>query len=425
MLIGIAGTIAFTLVDTYFVGQLGPHELAAMGYVLPVAMVIMGLTFGLGTGAATVVARAIGEGDHYKVQRLATDSLTLAFVVVAVLVAIGLSTMDPVFRLLGAGKDTLPLVKDYMRIWYGGMLFLVVPMIGNNAIRATGDARTPATIMVIATVFNAILDPILIFGLGPFPRLELAGAALATMIARAITLVVALHALQFKHRLLTARIPGWREGVASWRAILHIGLPNAATNLVLPFGTGIVTRLVSGYGEDAVGAFGVASRIDMLAMAPVMALGAIIGPFVGQNWGADQYDRMKQGIALGLRFCAGWGAFAAVLLALFAKPLASLFNDDPDVISTLVLYLHLVPVGYGLRSMVNLTKVVMNSLNHPLPGSIVTIAQMFALYVPLAFAGSNFFGLAGLLSAPAIAGLLSGVWGLLWLRRILSRETTV
>jgi len=421
MLIGVVGMVAFALVDAYFVGQLGPDELAAMGYLLPVAMTVMGLTFGIGTGTATVVARAMGQGNHLRVQRLTTDALTLSLLVVALVIAVGLATMDPVFRLLGAGERTLPLVKEYISIWYGGMLFVVIPMVGNNAIRATGDARTPATIMAIAVVVNAILDPLLIFGLGPFPRLELAGAALATVIARFGTLIVALHALHYKHNMLTLRRPAWREGLESWRRVLYVGLPNAATNIVLPLGAGIVTRMVSEYGEDAVAALGVATRVDMFAMTPVMALGAIVGPFVGQNWGARQFDRLKQGVTFALRCCAGWGAFMALVLAVAARPLSRLFNPSPEVVDSLVLYLCLVPLGYGLRSMVNLSKVVMNSLNRPIPGSVVTLGQMFGLYVPLAWLGSEWFGLAGLFAAGTMAGLISGLWGWLWLRHILAR----
>ncbi len=417
MLVGIFSMVAFSLVDTYFVGQLGPDELAAMGYVLPVAMVVMGLAFGLGTGTATVVAQAIGQGDRYRVQRLTTDALTLSLVVVALLIVVGLATMDPVFRLLGAGPKTLPLVKEYMTIWYAGMLFLVVPMVGNNAIRSSGDARTPATIMTVAVGVNAVLDPLLIFGLGPFPRLELAGAALATVIARATTLVVSLYVLHYKHQMLTGVRPRWREGVRSWADVLYVGLPNAATNLVLPLGAGIVTRLVSGYGDAAVAAFGVASRIDMFAMMPVMALGAILGPFVGQNWGAGLGDRLRAAVDLSLRFCLAWGAAVAVPLALFAAPLARLFNDDPAVVETLVLYLALVPVGYGIRSAVNLTKVVMNSLNRPIPGSVVTLGQMFGLYVPLAWAGAALFGLPGIFIGGAVSGGIAGVWGWGWMVR--------
>jgi len=423
MLIGILGMIAFSLVDTYFVGQLGPDELAAMGYVLPVAMVVMGLSFGLGTGAATVVARAMGEGDHAKVQRLTTDALSLSLVIVAALIVTGLLTMEPIFELLGAGPTVLPLVVEYMQIWYSGMIFVVIPMVGNNAIRALGDTKTPAIIMTTAVLVNLVLDPLLIFGLGPFPRLELAGAAIATLIARAATLVVAIWALHWKHEMLSFRRPSWREGVASWRAILYVGLPNAGTNLVLPVGAGIITRLVSEYGDEAVAAFGVASRIDMLALTPIMALGAVVGPFVGQNWGAGKPARLRDGVRLSLRFAFLWGIGAMVALSALARPLAGLFNDDPVVIDTLALYLQLVPLSYGLRSMVNLAKTAMNALNRPLPGSAVTLMQMFLFLVPLSWLGSVYFGLAGLFAAPTVASLLGAVVGLWWMRRVVDQET--
>ena len=422
MLVGILGMIAFSLVDTYFVGQLGPNELAAMGYVLPVAMVVMGLSFGLGTGAATVVARAMGQGDRYRVQRLTTDALTLSLLIVAALIVTGLLTMEPIFRLLGASPAVLPLVVEYMQIWYSGMIFVVVPMVGNNAIRALGDTKTPAIIMSTAVLVNLVLDPLLIFGLGPFPRLGLAGAAIATVIARALTLVVAIWALHWKHRILTRRIPSLAEGLASWKGILFVGLPNAATNLVLPVGAGVITRLVSEYGDAAVAAFGVATRIDMLALTPMMALGAVLGPFVGQNWGAGKPARLQEGVSVCLRFVLLWGTVAMVALALVARPLARLFNNDPAVVEPLVLYLQLVPLGYGLRGMANLARTAMNALNRPLPSSAVTLAQMFLLLVPLSWLGSIFFGLPGLFAAPALAAVFAAILGVGWMRRVIAEE---
>jgi putative MATE family efflux protein len=276
MLVGILGMVAFNLVDTWFVGQLGSRELAAMAFTFPVIMVVGGLTMGISVGAAAVVSRAVGEEDRQKVRRLTTDSLILACIVVLVVIVGGFLSMESLFRAMGANEDTLPLILEYMKIWYGGALFVVVPMVGNSAIRGAGDAATPARVMMIAFMINLILDPILIFGIGPFPRMELAGAAIATVIARAAALVVSVRVLAFRDRMLTLNWPGTREILTSWGQILHIGLPNAATNLVLPLGIGLVTRLISRFGEKAVGAFGAASRVDMFAMTLVMALASVL-----------------------------------------------------------------------------------------------------------------------------------------------------
>ncbi len=231
MMVGIIGMVMFNLVDTYFVGRLGKLHLAAMSFTFPVVMVLQSIALGLGIGASAVIARAIGEGDHHRVQRLTTDSLMLSFIIVVVFVVIGLATIEPLFRLLGAGEELLPLIKSYMRIWYIGVAFVVIPMVGNSAIRATGDTVTPSIIMLIAIAVNLGLDPLLIFGIGPFPRLELAGAAIATVIARATTMTISLLVLYFREKMIVLKMPSLKEGIDSWKKILYIALPAGGTRL--------------------------------------------------------------------------------------------------------------------------------------------------------------------------------------------------
>lgn len=141
MLLGLVGIAAFNLVDTYFVGQLGTAELAAMSFTFPVVMIVGSVAQGLGIGVSAVVSRAIGEKNEHRVKRLTTDGLLLSVLVVAGFVVLGLSTIDLVFRFLGATPEVLVLIEQYMRIWYLGVIAVVIPMVGNSAIRATGDTE--------------------------------------------------------------------------------------------------------------------------------------------------------------------------------------------------------------------------------------------------------------------------------------------
>ena len=422
MLMGILAMVAFNLVDTFFVGQLGKVELAAMAFTFPVVAIFGGLALGLGQGASAVISRALGHGDRDQVRRLTTDALLLSVVVVTVLVAVGLATVDPVFRAMGATDELLPLIGQYMRIWYVGMPFVVIPMVGNNAIRATGDARTPALIMLVAVCVNVVLDPVLIFGLGPFPRMELAGAALTTVFARAAALTASMWVLTLRERMVTRRWAGLSSTVASWRRILWIGLPDAATRMVLPLGAGAVTRLVAGFGKEAVAAFGVATRVDMFALAVVMALGSMLGPFVGQNHGAGLFARVRRGVRSSQVFALGWGLVTLLGLWAGARPLAALFNDDPVVIANIVLYLRIVPFGYGLVGVLMISSTSLNVLERPLHASALTILQMFGLYLPLAILGAHTLGLQGVFVAALVANGIAGAAAFLVLQRVLNRR---
>jgi putative MATE family efflux protein len=419
MLFGMLGMVMFNLVDTFFVGQLGANELAALGFTFPVVMVVASMSMGLGIGTSSVISRAIGEGNQSRVQRLTTDSLALAVSVAAGVIILGLLTVDPVFRLLGATSEILPLIREYIIIWYVGVIFVIIPMVGNNAIRATGDTKTPSIIMLVAVVVNIVLDPLLIFGIGPFPRLELAGAAIATVIARASTFVVAVWVLAYREKMLNFARPPLDALLASWKQILHIGLPAAGTNLIMPLAIGIITSLVSAYGTPAVAAFGAASRVEMLAIAMVMALSAGLSPLVGQNWGAGQPERVRTAVAYSQSFALLWGALLFALLFLASRPIATMFNDDPAVVTAMSLYLSIAPLGYGLQGVLLLSNSVLNVLGKPLRASALMFLQMFVLYIPLAHAGSYLFGLTGIFSAVATANIIAGGIAFVWLRMTL------
>jgi putative MATE family efflux protein len=419
MILGIGAMVAFNLTDTFFVGRLGPTELAALSFTFPIVLIVNSIAIGLGIGASVVISRAIGRGEGDEVRRLSTDSLTLAVSVVAIFIVVGFLTIDPIFRKLGATEAVLPFIRQYMRIWYMGMIFVVVPMVGNNAIRARGDTKRPAAIMLVAVMVNIIMDPLLIFGIGPFPRLGVAGAATATVMARASAFLAALYILNFKYRMLTLERCGFGKVLNSWRRILYIGVPTAGSRIIIPIAIGVVTRIVSSYGEKAVAGYGVASRVEFFALAVVAALSSVIGPFVGQNLGAGLHDRVNHGIRLGNRFSILWGLGMLALLAPPARWIASLFNDDPMVVQSASLYMRIVPFGYALQGVFMVSTSTMNVLKKPLHAAGMSILEMFMLMIPLALLGSRLLGLRGVYGAIPIAYIITGIVSCLLLGRFL------
>ena len=422
MVWGVFAIIAFNLVDTYFVGQLGTKELAAMSFTFPVVMTLGSLAMGLGVGASSVIARAIGEGDRSRVQRFTINSLTLGLVAVGIFVSLGLLTIDPLFTALGAGADVLPLIREYMEIWYIGMIFLVIPMIGNSAIRASGNTATPSLIMTIAAVVNIALDPVLILGLAGFPRLELQGAALATVISRATSLVAALLVLYFKERMISLRLPSLQETLWCWKDILYVGLPAAATSMINPISIGVVTSLLATFGATSVAAFGVASRIESFVLIALVALSSSIGPFVGQNWGAKKYTRVRKALQLGFICCMVWGVLMALILVPLAPWLVSLFNNNPDIIEIAVRYLWIVPISYGTAGIILVSNSAFNSLGKPIPSIVMTVMRMFVLYIPIAYFGGQIYGVNGIFAAASISNLVVGIGAYIWNQRTCSMK---
>jgi len=422
MVLGTLGMVIFNLSDTFFVGQLGTNQLAALTFTFPVVLVVGSLAMGVGIGASAVISRAIGEGNYDKVKRLTTDSLTLSLIFVGFFALIGLFTINPLFRLLGASGEILTYINQYMTIWYLGVVFVVIPMVGNNAIRATGDTKTPGLIMVFASFINIVLDPILIFGIGPFPRLEIAGAAIATVIARASTLILSFWILAFKEKMITIKIPDFRTVIDSWKQVLYIGLPTATTKIVIPIGAGVILSIVATYGSEAVAGFGVATRIEFFALTVVMALSSVLGPFIGQNWGAGKFSRIKSGIKFSYKFSLIWGLFIFIILAIFGGSIGSLFSNNPNVISATRLYLLIIPIGYGLYGILVMSTSTMSVLKKPIHAAILTLTQTFLLYVPMAYIGSYFFGLWGVFTALPISYFIAGIISNFVLNRIIDSK---
>ncbi|MCE9614685.1 MAG: MATE family efflux transporter [Lentisphaerae bacterium] len=404
---GMLAVTTFNIVDTFYVGRLGTAPLAAMGYTFPVVFVIQCVAMGMSVGTSSVLSRAIGEGDHAKVRRLTTDSLALSVVAVVVLAIIGVLTINPVFRLLGATPELIVLIRQYITIWYAGVALLVVPMVGNSAIRATGDTKTPSIIMMIAGGANIILDPLLIFGPGPFPRLGLAGAALATVLSWSLTLVTALWILIRRLDLIDFSIPSTREALDSWRRILYVALPAIGTNLLMPLSTGVLTRMLSGFGTEAVAAFGVGTRLETLAMSGSFALSTIMSPFVGQNFGGGRRDRVREAVHKAIRYAFTWGAGVCILYALLARPLARLFNAHEAVVSTTALYLWIVPISYGAYGAMAQVTTMYNATNHPMRSASVFLLRLFVCMVPLAYAGSRLAGLGGLFAGICLSNFIA------------------
>ncbi len=205
MLIALFTMMGFNIVDTYYVAQLGTEQLAAMSFTFAVVMSVQSISMGVGMGTTAVIARVIGEGDTTTVRRLTMDAIMLGIVIALTITVVGLLTINLLFGALGAEGIVLEYVGQYMSIWYLGLALIVVPQVGNSSIRATGDTKTPAMIMISVLLVNIVLDPLLIFGLGPFPELGLQGAALATLTAQGIALIIGVAVLRKRKLLLMIR----------------------------------------------------------------------------------------------------------------------------------------------------------------------------------------------------------------------------
>lgn len=417
VLLGITTMMGQAFIDAYFLGQVGDRALAAHAFSFPILMIVTSVAIGMGAGTSSVVARAIGANDMRRARRLATDSLLLSFLITAAFCVLGVLTINPLFRVLGAPEDMIPMIRSFMLILYSGVPFVVVGMVGMASMRATGDTRLPSTLMIMGAVLNVILDPIFIFGLGPLPALGLNGAAMAALIARGLIFLGAIYLLRGRLNMVSFNKPDPVEMRKSWRDILHVGIPAAGTNAIVPIATAIITALIAGYGPEAVAGFGVASRIESLVLVMFYALSAVIGPFVGQNLSVGNPSRILEAMRLSMLFCVVAGLLVAALLALSANALPSIFSDNESVIGVARLFLWIAPIGYAGYGLVMTINATFNGLGKPMPGVVVSLMRTILLYVPLALLGRHYYGIAGIFAAYAVANVITGFVAYAWIKK--------
>jgi len=415
--IGLIAIFSFEVVDLYFIGQLGDAPLAAIGFTLPIIWLLYGIGIGFEAGAASCVSRAVGKNLHGLARRLTTDTAVLATLVALLLCLIGLATIEPVFALLGAPAELMPQITAYMGTWYW-----VAPLDSAlwtclASIRARGNALLESKIIIASAVLNLILDPIFIFGWFGFPRLEVQGAALATLVSVAVMLLYTIWHLHRHLDVFASVIAPIRDILDSWKHMLHIGIPAIVTNAIIPLSSAIVVAMVASFGIDAVAGYGIAMRLEPIALIPFYALSAVYSPFFGQNYGAGKFDRLLEARLILVRFCLGFGLVMALIMSTFATELAALFTDSVEIQSIASSYIWIVSWSWGAYGIVMSVNSSFNGSGRPLPSVIISTTRVIFVFLPLAFAGRWLYGIEGLFAASTAANIIVGLIAMLWLKR--------
>jgi len=414
MVMGVSSSILVQTLEMGFIGQLSTQHVAAITFTFPLVMMLTSIALGIGIGTSSVIARSVGSGEREEVKRLGSHALLLVGSLSAVLSLLAWLAIDPLFTALGASAALLPLIHSYLDIYLPGTVLFTTTMIASNIMRANGSANIPGTVMTVGAFVNLLLDPILIFGWFGFPRMELAGAAAAMTTVRVLTTAVLFYYVYRGDMIQLQNL--WSGFLASTRRILHIGLPAIATQLIGPVTAAVITRLLAQHGEIVVAGFGVAGRIEAVAAMMLFALSGSIGPFVGQNWGARKFTRVRDGVKASYQFSLIWGFLAAIPLFFFGGDIAALIDDSPTVVAVAAFYLALVPWGYGAWGVLMMASASFNALGKPLPSTALSFLRMFVVYLPLATALNHFMGYEGIFIATVVSNILLGIAGWLWFK---------
>lgn len=409
MAMGILAIIMFSLVDTWFISLLGTTELAAISFTFPVTFTVSSFAMGMGIAMSAVVSRSLGGGDLKFARLFTTQGLLLAVIIVATIASIGFYFNQSVFELLGADQSTLPFILEYMDIWFMAIPLLVIPMVGNAAIRATGDTKTPSIVMIVAGVVNGILDPILIFGWGPVPELGIKGAALATAFSWGLTFIFAFYVLTYREKLISFSGFSLQTMASNWMQFIKIAIPATATQVLNPLATGILIAILAVFGSESVAAFGIGIRIEALVSIFSMSISSVIPIIIGQNIGAMNFERCRRALFYSVHLSLAIQFVIAIVLFLGARIIASIFTQDPEVLSLTVDFLRILPWTLGFIAVVMNFSQTLNTLHLPLASLFMNLSRLFLILLPASWLGAQLGETKGLFIGLALANTLFGI----------------
>jgi len=402
--LGLMAVFLVDFVDMIFISMLGKAELAAaIGYAGAVLFFTSSFSIGMSIASGALVARALGAGDEEKAKRQATNTLVIGIVLSSIFVAMVWIYASEITALLGATAETLRLAVNYLRIIIPSLPVLMVGMIGSAILRAHGDARRAMMATIYGGLVNAVLDPILIFGLD----LELTGAAIASVCARfAIALTAIIPVIRVYRGLQPPAISQMTPDVAP---VMSIAFPAILTQLATPIGSAYVTRTMATFGEEAVAGMAIVGRMTPVAFGVIFALSGAIGPIIGQNAGAGKDDRVRAAFREGLLFTAGVVVFVSAALYLLRPFLANLFELDGLALTLVFLFAGPLSLAFFFNGVIFVGNAAFNNLNHPYYSTWINWGRHTLGTIPFVMLGASWAGAPGVLVGQAAGGLAFAV----------------
>ncbi len=413
---GIAN-VAFVL-DTYWVGRLGSAALAAVTISVTIRWVINSLANGLGIGGMAVVARRIGAQDREAAEHALWQTILLSLIVSLLLGGLGLLVARPLLVLLGADAEVLPLGLSYLRATFSGLFTLILVMAINAMLRGAGEARLAMAVLFLVTAVTVVLEPVLIFGMGPLPPLGIAGSAWAFILGLGAGLALQAVILFRGRARISINPRNLRPDFPLMGRIIRIALPSTVQMTLRSSSRLIIVGLVGLYGTFATAGYGVANRLLLIALIPDFGLGNAAATLVGQNLGARQPGRAERSAWWVSSYAAGYMAVVAALFFVFAQPLVAFFDPTPQVVAFGTDCLRVVAPSLVVGAVGVVLARGFDGAGNTLPPMAINLLSLWGMEAPLAYGLSLWLGvgIAGVWWGRAIANLANGLFFVFWFR---------
>jgi putative MATE family efflux protein len=414
--VGLTALFLVDLADLFFISLLGEAELAAaVGYAGTIAFFTTSIGIGLSISMTALVSRAIGQQDREKARRLVINILVTGFIISTVVSALAWFYTPELVSLIGAKDVTHDLAVDYLRILLPSLPILSIAMGAGAALRSVGDAKRAMYSTLAGGGVNAILDPLFIFTFS----LGLHGAAVASVIARCAVAWVALYGVTSIHQLLGKF--NYQDWISDQKEIFKVAIPAITTNIATPIGNAYVTMMIAAFGDSYVAGWAIVGRLLPVAFGMIFAMSGAVGPIVGQNFGAEMYDRVRLTLKRALQFTSCYVALMALLIYLLQNQIIILFGAQGESAELIRFYCTWLCISFIFNGVLFIANAAFNNLGYPTTSTIMNIGKATIGTIPLVYLGGQWFGVIGVVAGQAVGSIIFGLIAWVWAQRILKR----
>ena len=382
IMIGMGIQTLYTIIDMIFIGRLGGDAIASVAFNMPIFFFVMGLSFGLGNGVTASIARFIGSNDKVNADNSAEHAVAMALAISLILTVSGLLFGKQILLFIGCTNDILPLAWDYLKVSCYGISFGVFSGFFRSILAGEGEMKLPMIVAGLGTILNTILDPIFIF----YMDLGVAGAAWATTISQIIVCLVFIYMLFVKnHTYVRFKLKDFSFSSYIIYDIIKVGIPVSMSMVVMALGQLVFNRLLVNFSTDAVAAYQIGGRVDMIVFLPIFGIASALTTIVGMFYGADEFEKIKSISLYGIKSSFLITTICSVFLFIFAPSVVKVFTMDTVIQKISIDYLRTISFLFPFISIGLTIGRILQGLGRGMPSLIITIVRVIGLAGPLAY----------------------------------------
>lgn len=385
MLLGNLLQTGYSIINTIWVGhKVSADAVGATQVSFPIIFMLISLASGATLATTILVSQYYGAKDYKMVEKVVNNSFSIALIMGAILTVGGILASDFILRLMDTPPEIFSMASSYLKISIAGFILIFLTFLITSILRGIGDTKTPLIFMVIGVAINAVLDPLMIIGIGPFPKMGLDGAAYASLIAQTLAFIMAMIYLSRKNHFVAINLKKLTLDAKLTYLIFKLGFPSMIQQVLVSISSAFITGFVNAFGAVATSAFGAAARIENIVFMPMMSFGMAASALAGQNLGAGRPDRVKEVFKWGVIMTSAITLVLSAVIVAFPRLMLMMFINEPPVLDIGVGYLRIVGCAYILFAILFISNGIINGAGKTMVTMAFTIITIWAVRVPLA-----------------------------------------